>query len=175
MSSLNDSTSIMNQFLLSGKFINELGNYIQCQSNLEEYIYSLAVVYTNASIINSPKYVWGFCIQKECNKSSLVPLDNFIKSQKFYVSNANRTSVGILNLENAEIEYVLPQDDLEKEQEQLSNGFWILISILSFSALLGLLGIIVEYTKIGNVRLSHEETNFSNIDIPILQDGNMSE
>jgi hypothetical protein len=83
--------------------------------------------------------------------------------------------VGILNLENAEIEYVLPQDDLEKEQEQLSTGFWILISILSFSALLGLLGIIVEYTKLGNVRLSHEETNFSNIDIPILQDGNMSE
>lgn len=83
--------------------------------------------------------------------------------------------MGILKLENAEIEYVLPQDDLEKEKDQLSTGFWILLSILSFSALLGLLGIIVEYTKLGNVRLSHEETNFSNIDIPILQDGNMSE
>jgi len=105
----------------------------------------------------------------------LIPLDNFIKSQKFYVSNASRTSEGILNLENAEIEYVLPQDDLEKEKEQLSTGFWILIGILSFSGLLGLLGIIVEYTKLGNVRLSHEETNFSTIDIPILQDGNMSE
>ena len=102
----------------------------------------------------------------------MIPLDNFIKSQKFYVSNANR---GILNLENAEIEYVLPQDDLEKEKEQLSTGFWILIGILSFSAILGLLGIIVEYTKLGNMRLSHEETNFSNIDIPILQDGNMTE
>jgi hypothetical protein len=91
------------------------------------------------------------------------------------VSNANRTSEGILSLENAEIEYVLPQGDLEKEQEQLSTGFWILISILTFSSLLGLLGIIVEYSKLGNVRLSHEETNFSNIDIPILQDGNTSE
>ena len=105
----------------------------------------------------------------------MVPLDNFIKSQKFFASNSNRTSEGILNLENAEIEYVLPQSDLEKEQEQLSTGFWILIGILTFSSLLGLLGIIVEYTKLGNVRLSHEETNFSNIEIPILQDGNTSE
>jgi hypothetical protein len=105
----------------------------------------------------------------------LIPLNNFIKSQKFYVSNANRTSVGCLNIENAEIEYVLPQEDLEKEREQLSTGCWILKGILSFSAILGLLGIIVEYTKLGNVRLSHEETNFSNIDIPILQDGNMTE
>ena len=175
MRSLNDSTSILNQFLHSGKFLNEIGNYLQCKSETEKYIYSLAVVYSNASLINSPKYMWGFCIQKECNKSSLVPLDNFIKSQKFYVSDANRTSVGILNLENAEIEYVLPQEDLEKEQEQLATGFWILIGILSLSAVFGLLGIIVEYTKLGNVRLSHEETNFSNINIPILQDGNMSE
>jgi hypothetical protein len=46
---------------------------------------------------------------------------------------------------------------------------------LSFSAFLGILGIIVEYTRFGNIRLSHEETNFSNIDIPILQEGNTSE
>jgi hypothetical protein len=60
-------------------------------------------------------------------------------------------------------------------KKQLSTGFWILIGILCVSSILGFLGIIVEYTRLGSISLSHEETNFSNIDIPILQEGNTQE
>ncbi len=54
------------------------------------------------------------------------------------------------------------------ERESLSIGFWIVVSVFIVSIILGLLGIIVEYTSLGNLSLSHEETNFSNINIPII-------
>lgn len=50
-----------------------------------------------------------------------------------------------------------------------------MITVLGISAILGVLGIIVEYTSLGSLQLSHEETNFNNIDIPIIQEGNTSE
>jgi hypothetical protein len=69
----------------------------------------------------------------------------------------------------------LPKDDLQKVRDSLSTGFWIIIAILIISSFLGIIGILIEYTRLGNVRLSHEETNFSKIDIPMLQEGNYSE
>ncbi len=42
---------------------------------------------------------------------------------------------------------------------------------MSLAMLMGILGIIVEHTGLGTVKLSHEDTNFNNIDIPIIQDG----
>jgi hypothetical protein len=62
LQTMNDSISLMNQFLLSGKFINELGNYPQCDVRTDKYKYSMAVIYTDAKNISAPKYVWGFCI-----------------------------------------------------------------------------------------------------------------
>jgi hypothetical protein len=50
-----------------------------------------------------------------------------------------------------------------------------LIALIGFSLLLGILGVLVEYTSLGNIKLSHEETNFANIDIPIIQEGNTAE
>ena len=49
--------------------------------------------------------------------------------------------------------------------------FYILVAIIVLTTLLGILGIIVEHTSLGTVKLSHEDTNFNNIDIPITQDG----
>jgi hypothetical protein len=63
---------------------------------------------------------------------------------------------------------LLPYNDLEHEKQERSTVFWILISLIGASTLLGILGVIVEYTKLGNVKLSHEETNFNNIDIPVI-------
>lgn len=42
------------------------------------------------------------------------------------------------------------------------------MGIVISSLVLGILGVVVEYTKLGNVKLNHEETNFANIDIPII-------
>lgn len=76
-----------------------------------------------------------------------------------------------MNISDAEIEYLLPSDDLQNERKQLSTGFWIIVAILIAGCLLGVMGIIVEYTSFGNLKLTHEETNFANIDIPLLQEG----
>jgi len=64
---------------------------------------------------------------------------------------------------------------MQHERDLMITGFWIIIAIICFSCLLGILGIVVEYTNFGNIRLSHEETNFSNIDIPKLNEGDSGE
>jgi hypothetical protein len=47
--------------------------------------------------------------------------------------------------------------------------FIVLLVLIGVSFFLGILGVVIEYTYIGHVKLNHEETNFSNIDIPIIQ------
>jgi hypothetical protein len=76
-----------------------------------------------------------------------------------------------VNISDAEIEYLLPTDDMQNERKGLRTGFWVIVGILIAGCLLGFLGIIVEYTTFGNLNLTHEETNFANIDIPLLQEG----
>jgi hypothetical protein len=137
---------------------------------MDGYKYSLAVIYTNASVYGARKYVWGFCAPESCNKSSLVPLTSFIKETKFYVDKEEA-----LNLSATEVEYLLPTEDLIEEKIELQTGFWIIVSILIAGGVLGILGIFVEYTRLGNLKLSHEETNFSNIDIPMLHEGSTYE
>ncbi len=70
---------------------------------------------------------------------------------------------------------MLPTDDLINEQSELQTGFWVIISFVITGCILGFLGIIVEYSSIGNKKLTHEETNFANIDIPLLQEGSSME
>ena len=76
--------------------------------------------------------------------------------------------MGGLTINESSIEYILPMDDLRNETEKRSAYFWSFIGIMIFSAVLCVVGIFVEYTKFGNSTLSHEETNFANIDIPII-------
>lgn len=66
------------------------------------------------------------------------------------------------------IEYVLPYDDLQTARSSIAVGFWLLVSFFLFCGFLGIVGIFVEYTALGSSTLSHEETNFNNIDIPII-------
>ena len=68
-------------------------------------------------------------------------------------------------------EYVLPYQDLIVEQEGIQIWFWVVIGVIGAATILGILGVVVEYTRIGNVKHSHEETNFANIDIPMIQEG----
>jgi len=72
---------------------------------------------------------------------------------------------------NQSVEYILPQAELEEYRADLDVGVWILIGITVLAASLGLLGMLVEFTALGNIKHSHEETNFANIDIPMLQEG----
>ena len=116
------------------------------------------------------KYVWGFCAPQTCNKTALIPLTNFIKQTQFFVDGGLA-----IDLSNTEVEYLLPTEDLISERKELQTGFSIIITLLIIGGILGFLGIVVEYTRIGNLKLSHEETNFSNIDIPMLHEGNTYE
>jgi len=61
------------------------------------------------------------------------------------------------------------------ERSELKTGFYVIISFIIIGCILGFLGIFVEYSSIGNKKLTHEETNFANIDIPLLQEGNSIE
>jgi hypothetical protein len=61
------------------------------------------------------------------------------------------------------------------ERRELETGFWVIVSLIIVGCILGVLGIVVEYSRIGNKKLTHEETNFANIDIPLLQEGNSME
>ena len=40
--------------------------------------------------------------------------------------------------------------------------------MIILSTIIGIIGAIVEHTKLGNIKLNCEETNFANIDIPII-------
>lgn len=62
----------------------------------------------------------------------------------------------------------MPNEDLATQKESRYIVYWVIISILGVSAFIGILGIVVEYSAFGNSTLSHEETNFANIDIPII-------
>jgi hypothetical protein len=73
------------------------------------------------------------------------------------------------------IEYTIPADDIWLIRDTKSVTVIILIGLFSILGLLALLGIVVEYTSLGNVKLSHEDTNFTNIDIPVISDGNSTE
>lgn len=77
--------------------------------------------------------------------------------------------------ENIQIEYVIPKDDIKLIQKNKDYVFWILIFVIILGFTLGFLGIVVEYTKLGSYQLSHEETNFANIDIPMIYHGSTRE
>ena len=73
------------------------------------------------------------------------------------------------------IEYIIPYDDLMEERKDREVYLGTIIALFCISFIFGILGIFVEYTSLGNKSLSHEETNFENIDIPIIQEGSTHE
>lgn len=151
----------MSQFFYSGKYFNELGSYEDCQFQSPNFQYALALVHDNPYHVHERKYAWGICISKSCDKQSL----------KLYDTLINTTAVQA-NLSANYIEYLLPYDDTYNARDSLYVGYWVMVSIIIVSVGLGFLGMIVEYTGLGSVSLNHEETNFNNIDIPIIQEGN---
>lgn len=76
---------------------------------------------------------------------------------------------GNLTNYSSNVEWLIPYDDTQAERKGRQEVFAVLIVLLGLSLLLGIAGVIIEYSRLGNVKLSHEETNFSGIDIPTLQ------
>ena len=105
--------------------------------------------------------MWGFCVSKNCSRSSFKVFSQFLN-----------TSAHFLGMHPQYIEYLFPYDDLLTLRSGILIGYIIMVSILVTSTILGFVGVIVEYTKFGSKQLSHEETNFNNIDIPLIQEGN---
>eukprot|EP00347_Sterkiella_histriomuscorum_P019162 403342707 len=153
---------LMTQILYSGKSFNELGSYNPCQFESPEMSYAIALLHENPYNIFDNKILFAFCIQSGCNKDSLQVYNQFLNSSSKESSQRYNASY---------IEYILPYEDLIKTRSSLEVGYWILMSFFILSAILGVVGIFVEYTQLGNTKLSHEETNFNNIDIPIIQEG----
>jgi hypothetical protein len=145
----------------------------EASEDFNEYTYSLAVIHSDPKMINETRYVWGICVAKECIKDSLLPLNEYIRSSKLYVGDRNNKVVR--NLSNTEIEYIVPKEDLIAERVERTTALVGIVTLVIVSALLGIFGIVIEYTRLGNLKLSHEETNFKNIDIPIFQEGNTLE
>lgn len=77
-----------------------------------------------------------------------------------------------MQINSTYIEYLLPYEDLEALRDEIRPGYIVLLTLLGVSLALGVLGVVVEYTSLGSKQLSHEETNFNNLDIPLIQEGN---
>jgi hypothetical protein len=58
---------------------------------------------------------------------------------------------------------------MEAERDEVLPYYWLIISIGGVLVILGLLGMAVEYTRLGNVKLNHEDTKFAKIEIPLFQ------
>lgn len=114
--------------------------------------------------MNDTKYAMGLCLMNDCNRTSLAPLYMFI----------NQTLAGCDNCSNSispQIEFIIPSEDMDNERRDILIVSWIFWILILLTTILGFLGIIVEYTKLGNQKLSHEETNFANIDITVINEG----
>jgi hypothetical protein len=157
----NDSDIYLKTYLLSGRYLNELGDFNQCK-NTEGFEYTLAIAHTNPYDVDDTKSIWGLCVKSACNGSEVSPIGLVIQAASVPVGSMPG---------NQSIEYILPQGELEEYRDDLVLDVWILVGIVTLAAFLGLLGMVVEYTPLGNIKLSHEETNFANIDIPMLQEG----
>ena len=145
--------------------MNEFGSYYECQAD-PSYTYSMAVVHGDPYAIHDQKLAWGFCLLSNCNKSALLPLEQFIKNSINYVFEGAK---------DLKVEFIIPEEDLQDERVDRLNILLVLCSLVGLSLCLGVFGMVVEFTRVGNVKLSHEETNFANIDIPIIQEGNTAE
>jgi hypothetical protein len=127
----------------------------------DEFQYAMAVMHRDPYDTYDAKYVWGFCILSKCDQYSLKSMQDFFNSTLSKVSGIN----------DAKIEYILPSKDLETYKAKYFYPFIILSVIMLLTMVLGLLGIAVEYTSLGTTKLTHEDTNFNNIDIPIIYEG----
>ncbi|CDW84312.1 UNKNOWN [Stylonychia lemnae] len=147
------------QIYYSGKYFNDLGQYRDCQES-DGLQYTLAVAHKNAYELFDYKQLWAFCLPSKCKKTELIGFNQFLNS-----------SLKTFNSEASKIEYVFSKQDLESTRSSQSVGFYTLIGFFVLSALLGIFGIVIEYTSVGSTQLSQEDTNFNTIDIPMVQDG----
>ena len=83
-----------------------------------------------------------------------------ITSTKHFIDMKNDTEL--------KIEYIVPYNDLQEFREDRIAYFSVAMAMIIFTTLIGIMGAIVEHTKLGNIKLNCEDTNFSNIDIPII-------
>jgi len=117
----------------------------------------MALIHDNPYNVYDDKTMWGFCVSRNCSRQSFTAFNQFL--------NASARHMGI---NTTYIEYLLPYEDLEEIREGLKPGYIAILTLLSMGAALGFLGIVVEYTSLGSKQLSHEETNFNTIDIPLI-------
>ncbi len=121
----------------------------------------MALIHDDPYKVFDDKTMWGFCVSRNCSRSSFTAFNQFLNA-----------SARNMNINSTYIEYLLPYEDLEALRDTIRPGFIALLTLLCTSLALGILGIAVEYTTLGSKQLSHEETNFNNLDIPLIQEGN---
>lgn len=73
----------------------------------------------------------------------------------FLVASAKRN----LNFSNPYIEYIIPSSELAILKANGYDTYMILIAMCLLSVIMGILGIIVEYTNFGTKSLSYEDAN----------------
>lgn len=155
-------TTLLDQSIYSGKFLNDLGEYDKCIDNINStYMlgkYTLLSGYGDNSVGNSfNNYAIGMCVPKECTAQNSGILENYFTnlSMTFLTENYfNYTK----SVNQVKLTYYDVVRDADKKVTETSSTASVMIVVFVFLILIGILGLVVEKTSLGNKpNLNNEE------------------
>ncbi|CDW80987.1 UNKNOWN [Stylonychia lemnae] len=126
----------------SGKYVNELGNYLDCIQQPENTYYLQLIQPQGPNAQDQPNYVVGNCIAQECDTDFLSFYDSLVYPAP------------LIELIQQSKNYSKPDDLYQQMQDQFRPGFIVMMSLLTMTFLLCILGTVVQYTNFGNLTLS---------------------
>ena len=151
---INNTNVLFNQSNYSGKFLNDLGEYEQWQSNQDsKYILGRYTIMNS----NSTKHIWksfnnyviGLWVPVGCTASDGATIDNYYTniSKTFLTENYfNYTK----NVSDVTQSYVDVNAAADKTSDEKSSTSSVMIVVFVFLWLLGIMGLVVEKTNLGN-------------------------
>ena len=85
LNTFKNSNALLAQVSYSGKYFNELGSYQICQFESPDLRYALALTYQNPYNVYGQQLMWGFCISKNCSRSSFNAFNQFLNTSAHFL------------------------------------------------------------------------------------------
>jgi len=177
---MSTSTVYLESYAYSGKFVNGLGAYAECNGDLNKQANNTGVAitpegfrkeplknkyglisFTNQSSLDrfAVHYVLGVCVYQGCDFTDSEPfakvIADFVKSTTGLIAQ--------------DVEFYFPKQVLQQYQEDVSDQYWIMFSIMIFVILASLIGFVVESTSLGDLKLDDQTRNALSIDFDALE------